>query len=96
VDFESLLERAYLLTADSATDIVAIAAQPSALLWPRGTEGNRDHVPGFFVRLSSGDGRLVDVRSPGRMEKNAEQSAMTCKVCDEIGWQYEVFTGLVP
>jgi hypothetical protein len=94
VDFESLLEREYLLASDAAVDVVAIAAQPLALLWPHGTAGQRDHVPDFFVRLGSGDGRLVDVRAPNRVAKNAAQFAMTHKVCDEIGWQYEVFTGL--
>ena len=94
VPFESLLEREYLLTADLAVDIVAIAAQPLALLWRHGTTGQRNHVPDFFVRLAIGDGRLVDVRAPDRVEKNAAQFAMTRKVCDEIGWQYEVFTGL--
>lgn len=33
VEFESLLEREYLLAADNASDIVAIAAQPLALGW---------------------------------------------------------------
>lgn len=94
VDFESLLEREYLLSADTESDIVAIAAQPLALLWPRGTSGHHDHVPDFFVRLSNGDGRVVDVGAPERVEKNAEQFALTRKACDEIGWQYEVFTGL--
>lgn len=94
VEFESLLEREYLLAADNASDIVAIAAQPLALLWPRATRGNRDHVPDFFVRLASGDGRLIDVRCPKAAEKYAEQSKLTRKVCDEIGWEYEVFTGL--
>src|SRR4051812_635578 len=37
VAFESLLEREYLLAADAAIDVVAVAAQPLALLWPRGT-----------------------------------------------------------
>lgn len=96
VEFESLLEREYLLAADAANDIVAIAAQPLALLWPRGTHGHRDHVPDFFLRLASGDGRLLDVRSPDRLEKHAEQSALTRRACDEVGWQYEVFTGLAP
>lgn len=96
VDFESLLERDYLLAADNAPDIVAIAAQPLALLWPRATRGNRDHVPDFFVRLANGDGRLIDVRSPKGAEKYAGQSALTRKFCDEIGWEYEVFTGLSP
>ena len=32
------------MTADIADDVIAIAAQPLALLWPRGTQGQRDHV----------------------------------------------------
>ena len=28
------------------------------------------------------------------VERNAEQFALTRKACDEIGWQYDVFTGL--
>ena len=96
VDFESLLEREYLLVADSTPDVVAIAAQPLALLWPCAAKGNRDHVPDFFVRLANGDGRLIDVRTPKAAEKHAEQSALTRKVCDEIGWEYEVFTGSPP
>jgi hypothetical protein len=94
VEFESLLEREYLLAADATVDVVAVAAQPLALLWPHGTVGQCNHVPDFFVRLASGDGRLVDVRAPDGVAKNATQFAMTREVCDEIGWQYEVFTGL--
>ena len=54
VEFESLLEREYLLAADATVDVVAVAAQPLALLWPHGTPGERNHVPDFFVRLASG------------------------------------------
>ncbi len=94
VEFESLLERDYLLAADVDAQVVAIGAQPLALLWPRNTTGQRNHVPDFFVRLRNGDGRLVDVRHPDRVAKGAAQFALTRAVCNEIGWQYEVFTGL--
>jgi len=57
VQFESLLEREYLLASDATVDVVAITAQPLALLWPHGSPGERNHVPDFFVRLTSGDGR---------------------------------------
>ncbi|WP_239656253.1 hypothetical protein [Mycobacterium riyadhense] len=42
VPFASLLELAYLMWADFEPDIVAIAAQPLALLWPRGTTGHKN------------------------------------------------------
>jgi hypothetical protein len=96
VAFESLLEREYLMWADFEPDIVAIAAQPVALLWPRGTTGHKNHVPDFFVRMSNGDGRLVDVRHPDCVEDAAAQFDLTRHVCAEVGWQYEVFTGLDP
>ncbi len=94
--FESLLEREYLLAADFDPGVVGIAAQPAALLWPRGTSGQKHHFPDYFVRLQNGDGRLVDVRHPKHVEKSAVQFAMTRDVCREIGWDYEVFTGLAP
>lgn len=92
--FESLLEREYLLAADFDPRVVGIAAQPVALLWPRGTSGHKHHFPDYFVRLQNGDGRLVDVRHPKHVAKGAAQFAMTRDVCREIGWDYEVFTGL--
>jgi hypothetical protein len=96
VPFESLLEREYLMWADFEPDIVAVAAQPLALLWPRGTTGSKSHVPDFFVRFSNGDGRLVDVRHPHRVDQAAAQFNLTRDVCAEVGWDYEVFTGLDP
>ncbi|MCH8565211.1 TnsA-like heteromeric transposase endonuclease subunit [Nesterenkonia sp. LB17] len=95
--FESLLERQYLLTADHDQGVVGIASQPLALLWPKVTlDSNgrrlRNHVPDFFARLSNGDGRLVDVRRPDKAE--AHQFMLTRELCDEIGWEYELFTGL--
>lgn len=96
VPFESLLERQYLMWADFEPEIVAVAAQPLALLWPRGTAGHKNHVPDFFVRLSNGDGRLVDVRHPDRVDDAAAQFDLTRRVCAEVGWQYAVFTGLDP
>jgi hypothetical protein len=75
VPFESLLEREYLMSADFEPHIVAITAQPLALLWPRGTAGEKNHVPDFFVRLNNGDGRLVDVRRPDHVDDGAAQSS---------------------
>jgi hypothetical protein len=94
VPFESLLEREYLMWADFEPDIVTVAAQPLALLWPRGTIGHKSHVPDFFVRLSNDDGRLVDVRHPDGVDDAAAQFDLTRHFCAEVGWDYEVFTGL--
>jgi hypothetical protein len=95
VPFESLLEREYLMWTDFEPHVVAIAAQPLALLWPRGTADHKNHVPDFFVRLSNGDGGLVDVRHPHRVDDAAAQFDLTRHVCAEVGWQYAVFTGWI-
>lgn len=94
VGFESLLEREFLMAADFDGEVLGVASQPLALLWPRGTEGHKSHVPDYFCRLSNGDGRLVDVRRPDRVDGNAEQFNLTRRVCEQAGCQYEIFTGL--
>lgn len=92
IAFESLLERDALMMADFDTEVVAIAAQPFALLWPRDTSGAKHHVPDFFVRLANGDGRVVDVKRAAAVKHAATQFELTRKACNEICWQYQVFT----
>lgn len=94
VGFESLLERDFLMLADYDRDVVGIASQPFAVLWPRGTEGARGHVPDFFVRLNDGGGRVVDVRNPEHLESGRRQFSLTRALCEEAGWDYEVFSGM--
>lgn len=94
VGFESLLEREFLMLADHDPEVVGIASQPFALLWPKGTEGARGHVPDFFLRLGDGTGRVVDVRHPDRVDSAERQFSMTRRACEAVGWEYEVFTGL--
>lgn len=40
------------MLADHDRDVVGIASRRFAVLWPKGTEGARGHVPDFIVRLS--------------------------------------------
>jgi hypothetical protein len=93
VVFESLLERDALMMADFSTEVVAVCAQPLAFLWPRGTPHATSHVPDFFLRLSCGDGRLVDVKHVDAVAGTRSQIALTAAACAQIGWQYKVFTG---
>ena len=37
---------------------------------------------------------MVDVKRPDKVETSARQFAMTREVCQDVGWRYEVFTGL--
>ncbi|WP_256884453.1 TnsA-like heteromeric transposase endonuclease subunit [Arthrobacter sp. STN4] len=94
VGFESLLERDFLLSTDHDRDVVGVASQPFAFLWPRGTDGARGHVPDFFVRLRDGTGRVIDVKPAGRVRSAGRQFGLTREACEAAGWDYEVFTGL--
>lgn len=94
VGFESFLERDFLLSADYDRDVVGVASQPFAFLWPRRTDGARGHVPDFFVRLRDGTGRVVDVKPAGRVRSAERQFGLTREACEAAGWDYEVFTGL--
>jgi hypothetical protein len=48
VGFESLLEREFLLSADHDRDVIGVAPQPFAFLWPLGTGVPWDgRNPGF-------------------------------------------------
>lgn len=94
VGFESLLESEYLLAADHDRDVVAISWQPFEVVWPEGSSAGRSHVPDYFVRLADGVGRVVDVKPAHRVGAAREQFEATAAVCAQVGWQYEVFTGL--
>ena len=52
-------------------------------------------MPDYFVRLANGDRKLIDVRgTQGHKEKALAQFDLTRASCAELGWQYEVWTGL--
>jgi hypothetical protein len=68
VGYESLLERAHLTLLDFDPDVVAVAAQPFALLWPEGRRLVR-HIPDFFVRHADGSASLVDVKPRERVSE---------------------------
>lgn len=94
IHHESFLEREYLMTADFDPHIVGLQWQPFVLKWPRGTPKHRGHVPDFFLRLDDGGGQVIDVKRPDKMEANARQFEMTRQICEQIGWDYGIFTGL--
>lgn len=73
VEFESLLEREYLLAADNASDIVAIAAQPLALLWPRDTRQPRPRSR--LLRSTCQRRRSLGRRTLGKKEPRSTPSS---------------------
>lgn len=95
IAFESLLERQALTVLDHDVSVVAISAQPFALLWPRATPGPTFHIPDFFVRLVDGSGCVVDVRPASRIDARAEeQFTRSRSEAGRAGWDYRVFIGL--
>jgi hypothetical protein len=93
--FESLLERQALMAWDFEPRVVGLAVQPFALLWPRGSEAGQHHIPDLFVRLEGGGGGVVDVRPAELVDaRAARQFEQTRRFCAELGWAYQVFSGL--
>jgi hypothetical protein len=95
IDYESNLERMWLTLLDFDVTVEAIAAQPLRFLGPVGDEWF-DHVPDFFVRRSSGEGCLVDVKNPGRANDDEviRQRELTSQVCLELGFEYQFATSI--
>ncbi|MEN0083131.1 MAG: TnsA-like heteromeric transposase endonuclease subunit [Leifsonia sp.] len=93
VVFESLFERAVLMSLEVDDQVVSLAAQPLLLRWPGG--GRQWHVPDFFVRLSTGQGRLMDARPRERItERAARLFEATRQVCEQAELEYEVVSDL--
>lgn len=95
IPFESLLEHQALMAFDFDPAVTAISAQPLVFLWPTGVTGQRSHVPDFFLRLATGDGLLIDVKAASLIDEHANKQLEMCRrACEEVGWHYQVFTGM--
>ncbi|WAH96284.1 hypothetical protein [Arthrobacter sp. MMS18-M83] len=51
-------------------------------------------MPDFFLRLREGGGRVVDVRHPDLLAGEERQFSLTRELCQQAGWEYEVFSGM--
>lgn len=95
VTFESMLERDFLIWADWTPNIVDVWPQPFDLLWPRGTQKHKSHVPDYALALTKHRLRVVDVRAASLLGSRAEeQFALTREACKTAGWEYEVWKGM--
>jgi len=61
VEYESWLERPYIIEADRDAQVTGIAVQPFALTRPSGKHEAR-HVPDLFCRAFDGGGTVTDCR----------------------------------
>lgn len=88
VGYESWLERDRLILLDADSEVTGIASQPFWLHWHDGRRKRR-HAPDYFVRLSDGRGRVVDVRAGDRIDAAAAESfeAME-RACAAVGWEF--------
>ncbi|GAA5059237.1 TnsA-like heteromeric transposase endonuclease subunit [Streptomyces similanensis] len=89
VGYESWLERDRLILLDRDPHVVAIASQPFWLHWHDGTRKRR-HAPDYFVRLSDGGARIVDVRAEDEMDEATQEAFdATGHACRAVGWEFE-------
>jgi hypothetical protein len=89
VGYESWLERDRLILLDRDPRVVAVASQPFWLHWHDGVRKRR-HAPDYFVRLSDGRARIVDVRAEDDMdEATREAFVATRRACRAVGWDFE-------
>jgi len=92
IGFESLLKREAIMVLDFDPTVVAIVAQPFALLWPKSAS---HHFPDVLVRHADGSVAVVDVRALPLLDEEAtRQSDRTCRALAHVGWGYSVYTGL--
>ena len=94
VDYESWLERTFLLECDFHGIAAAVLSQPMKLHWSTSGRG-RSHIPDFFIRRDDGSVLLVDVRRRAQVKgKAAEDFERTRSMCRSFGWDYRVFNEL--
>ncbi|WP_430336086.1 TnsA-like heteromeric transposase endonuclease subunit [Rhodococcus sp. ACT016] len=94
---ESKLERSAMMLADRDPAVIGLSCQPVEFVWPK-SAAVVTHVPDLFVRRRRGVSGLVDVHAPVRTSGGefALQRALTNAACGDIGWSYDVFTGIGP
>lgn len=85
VGYESWLERDHLMAMDADPCVVEAVSQPFRFHW---SDGKR-HVPDFFVRLTDGSVRVVDVRRDDQIsDEDAAVFARSDEACRSAGWTY--------
>lgn len=93
---ESGLEHDLFRVLDRDPDVRWLVPQPLRLSWPKTSTTRVQHVPDLLSVDSEGRVTIWDVRRPEAAETDVflNVRGMTSAACVEVGWQYEVFTGL--
>lgn len=89
ISFESWVERDFLLAVDFDPCIVGISVQPFTFRFHTAAGKQREHTPDVFLRTSSGDGVVVDVRPDRLVDDDAREAFdATSELCEQTGWSY--------
>jgi hypothetical protein len=90
VEYESWLERHYIIEADRDARVTGIAGQPFALTWPSGKREVR-HVPDLFCRAFDGGGAVTDCRPIRKADEDFRyKCAVTAAACEVVGWEFRL------
>jgi hypothetical protein len=87
--YESGLERLTLTLLDFDPLVSGVAGQPFAFHM---TEPRRRYTPDFFVQLSSGGSRVVEVKAARYLNepKVREVTEWASRACASVGWDYVI------
>ncbi|MFI6997188.1 TnsA-like heteromeric transposase endonuclease subunit [Nocardia sp. NPDC050175] len=93
VGYESWLESKWMTLLDFDPDVVAFAGQPLTF-HGIDTDGTWIHTPDIFARHDDGAVLLLDVKNPDAVTDLdvIQQADRTRRTCDQLGWDYGVFT----
>lgn len=92
--YESLLDVERLWFADFDIGVTWIATQPFKITGRVGGKSRR-HIPDLMLRLGDGQIRIVDVKPASRVDLPDVAAVFdwTSRVCADLGWDYEVWSG---
>lgn len=89
---ESRNEHVVLLELDRDPDVVAITTQPMKLTYAVEGRPPTARYPDIWIRLASGDVRVIDVTTDLALSRPQTQGAFeaTAELCRRFGWSYAV------
>jgi hypothetical protein len=95
---ESGLEHDLLRRVDRDPAIRLIVAQPLRLSWPgtkAGSRSRRYHIPDLLTADGDGEVTIWDAKAEDRIDDEFRSVVeRTRRACHDVGWRYELFTGL--
>lgn len=92
LQYESWLERRWLMLLDFDPAVAEFATQPFELRWldPEDKTVTRRHTPDIFVRHVGGSAAVYDVRPVEHRENAKHLFDATQQACAALGWGYEL------